>query len=83
MLQTIQHDGFVSTKLVEGKDRPRDLGQLEYEDLEGRTVGLLLHLGKNYFGSAHYVVLDSGFCVLKALVELKRRGVFACALVKK
>ncbi len=74
---------MVSIKLVEGKDRPRDLGQLEYEDLGGKTVGLLLRLCKNYFGFACYVMLASGFCVLKALVELKRRGVFACALVKK
>ena len=29
------------------------------------------------------VVLDSGFCVLKGLVEIKKRGVFAVALIKK
>ena len=28
-------------------------------------------------------VLDSGFCVLQAIVELKKRGVFAHALIKK
>ena len=28
-------------------------------------------------------MLDSGFCVLKALVELKKKGVFAHALIKK
>ena len=28
-------------------------------------------------------VLDSGFCVLKALVELKKRGVFTAVLLKK
>jgi len=27
--------------------------------------------------------LDSGFCVLKAIIELKRNGLFGCALVKK
>ncbi|KAL7484030.1 hypothetical protein ACHAW6_009672 [Cyclotella cf. meneghiniana] len=30
-----------------------------------------------------YVVLDSGFCVLQALVELKKFGVYAGALIKK
>ena len=74
---------MVAIELVEGKDRPRELGQPEYKNLGGKTIGLLLRLLKNYFGSARYVVLDSGFCVLKALVELKRRGVFACALIKK
>jgi hypothetical protein len=29
------------------------------------------------------IILDSGFCVLKGLIELKRRGLFAAALVKK
>ena len=28
-------------------------------------------------------VLDSGFCVLQAIVELKKRGLFAAALIKK
>ena len=32
---------------------------------------------------AKIVVLDSGFCVLRALVELRKRGVFAHALIKK
>ena len=29
------------------------------------------------------VFLDSGFCVLKGIVELKKRGVYASALIKK
>ena len=29
------------------------------------------------------IILDSGFCVLKGLVELRRRGLYACALIKK
>ncbi len=36
-----------------------------------------------YFGMGRYIVLDSGFCFLKAILELKRNGVFGCALVKK
>ncbi len=70
-------------ELVEGKDHPMEMSQPEYKDLGGKTVGLLLRLCKNYFGSAHYVVLDSGFFVLKVLVELKRIGVHACSLIKK
>ncbi|KAL7487238.1 hypothetical protein ACHAW6_012858 [Cyclotella cf. meneghiniana] len=30
-----------------------------------------------------YVVLDSGFCVLKGLISLVKSGVFACSLIKK
>ena len=29
------------------------------------------------------VILDSGFCVLKGIVELRKKGVFASALIKK
>ena len=29
------------------------------------------------------VILDSGFCVLKGIVELKKRGIYASALIKK
>ena len=28
-------------------------------------------------------MLDSGFCVLKGIAELKKKGVFAAALIKK
>jgi hypothetical protein len=34
-------------------------------------------------GSGKVVILDSGFCVLQALVELRKVGVFASAVVKK
>jgi hypothetical protein len=27
--------------------------------------------------------LDSGFCILKALIELKKVSLFACAVIKK
>jgi hypothetical protein len=49
----------------------------------GKTVGLLLRLSKPIWDSGKVVILDSGFCVLKGIVELKKRGVFASALVKK
>ena len=29
------------------------------------------------------VILDSGFCVLRAIIELKKRGVYVSALIKK
>jgi hypothetical protein len=28
-------------------------------------------------------LFDSGFCVLKAIIKLRKMGVFACALIKK
>ena len=33
--------------------------------------------------SGKVVVLDSGFCVLQALIEVKKKGLFAAAVIKK
>ncbi len=50
----------------------------------GKTTGLLMHMLTMYFTTERrYVVLDSGFCVLRALIELKKVGLFACAVIKK
>ena len=68
--------------MVEGKDRPRDLGQQQFDDL-GATVGLLLRLLLPIFNLGMMVILDSGFCVLKGIVELQKNGVYASALIKK
>ena len=67
--------------LVEGKD-PHQMGQQKYDDL-GATVGLLLWLLAPIFFNGSVVILDSGFCVLKGIIELHKKGVFASALIKK
>ncbi|KAG7356336.1 transposase IS4 [Nitzschia inconspicua] len=68
-------------ELVEGKDQPRQLRN--EEDNFGKTVGLLLRLTRSLWGSARVLVLDSGFCVLKGLIELAKKGVYGSALIKK
>jgi hypothetical protein len=70
-------------KLVEGKDAPAALTHARPFESIGKTAGLLLRMLQSYFGTGRYIVLDSGFCVLKAIVELKRHGLFGCALIKK
>jgi Transposase IS4 len=69
-------------ELVEGKDSPPERDAPEHQD-KGKTVGLLLRLTKELWGTGKVVVLDSGFCVLKALCELRKVGVFAAAVIKK
>ncbi len=69
-------------ELVEGKDRPKELPNPQYHEM-GKTVGLLMRLLQPYFTSCRYVVLDSGFCVLKGIVELRKNGIFVRALIKK
>ena len=68
-------------ELAEGKDSPRQIHK-QYENT-GKTAGLLLRLCKGIFGTGKVVILDSGFCVLKAIIELKKMGVFASAMIKK
>ena len=46
-------------------------------------MGTLLHLTEPVWGSGRVFVLDSGFCVLQAIVELWKKGVFKVALIKK
>ena len=38
---------------------------------------------KPVWGSGKIFILDSRFCVLKAIIDLKKKGVFAAALIKK
>ena len=69
-------------ELCEGKDHPTQLNNKEFDEL-GKTIGTLLCLTKPVWGSGKIFILDSGFCVLKAIIELKKKGVFVAALIKK
>ena len=68
-------------EMVEGKDYPPQI-QERFRD-SGKTSRLLMRMLECYFTTGRYVILDSGFCVSKALVELKKVGLFACAVIKK
>ena len=67
-------------EMVEGKDRPP---QLPRDPSNKKTINLLLRLCSTIKASAKVLVLDSGFCVLEGLIELKKIGVYAGALIKK
>jgi hypothetical protein len=64
-----------SIELVEGKDRPRQLPPKEYSE-HGRMIGLLMRLTESIHHSGRVVIMDIGFCVLKAL----RACVLVCTL---
>jgi hypothetical protein len=71
-----------SVELVEGRDQPGAIGDIEFDEHD-KTRGLLLYMTKSYFVSGKYVILDFGFSALKRIVELHCHGLFACALIKK
>ena len=62
--------------LVEGKDQLKELDKKEWDEMDP-TIGLLLHMLTPIFNWGFMVILDSGFCVLKAIIELRKKGVFA------
>lgn len=68
--------------LVEGKDKPRGAPAGRFSG-ESKTTSLLLNMCTTIFATGKVVILDSGFCVLNALIDLRKRGVFAAAVVKK
>jgi len=68
--------------LIEGKDEPWQRQAKSYSEL-GKTIGTVMRLCQPIFGSSRVVVADSGFCILKAIVELRKKGVYMSALIKK
>ena len=58
------------------------MGKKEHDN-KGRTIGTLLRLTEPVWGTGKIVVLNSGFCVLQGLIELKKKGVYAHALIKR
>mmetsp|Transcript_16336 Transcript_16336/g.24727 ORF Transcript_16336/g.24727 Transcript_16336/m.24727 type:complete len:228 (-) Transcript_16336:616-1299(-) len=78
-----ESDGVLfALEIVEGMDVPPQRLEKDHSE-KGATVGLLLILTKGLHGSGKVVIMDSGFCVLKGIVELQKLGVFASALIKK
>ena len=71
-----------SIELVEGKDRPKELPKKKHHE-KGNTTALLLRLTESIAHSGRVVIMDSGFCVLKALIELYNQGIFGSAVIKK
>ena len=78
------YDPYVmyQVEMVEGKDRPPELGVREFDEM-GKTVGKMLRLTKPIWRTGTKVTMDNGFCVAKGLVELYKRGVLAAIQVKK
>ena len=58
--------------MVEGKDSSKKRPPAEFDEIGGS----IFHTGK-------LVILDSGFYVLQAIIELKKRGVYSSIFIKK
>ena len=69
-------------ELVEGKDAPKEIPS-DPTNRCGNTVGLLLRLTSSIYNTGRIIVLDSGFCILQGIIELRKLGLFAHAVIKK
>jgi hypothetical protein len=63
-------------EMVKGKDAPAVLCWL-FEGVKN-TAGHLLWMLTSYFGMCRYIILNSGFCVLKEIIKLKQNGLCGC-----
>ena len=69
-------------KIVEGRDLPCERGRPEFDDI-GNTVVTMLPYTRPIWNCAKVVIMDSGFYITKGLVELRKKGLFGAALIKK
>ena len=66
--------------MAEGRDRPTELPS---DQRNKRTAALLLQFCDIVKVSGRIVILDIVFCVLEGLIELRKMGIYANALIKK
>ncbi len=69
-------------ELVQGKDPPSQISNEKYSE-HGMKIGLLMRLTESIHHSGKVVIMDSGFCLLKGLVNLASVGVYASAVIKE
>ena len=71
-------------ELVEGKDAPPERPVPQPNFAGKPTIGLIQRLTKPIWHTGKVVIMDSGFCVLEAIVALFRdKGVYSSAVIKK
>ena len=69
-------------EIVEGRDRPRERVRSEFGEI-GKTLVTMLRCTRPIWKCEKVVIMDSGFCVTKGLMQLQNKGVFVAALIKK
>ncbi len=71
----------VLVELVGGKDQQKELSPKEFND-QGKAVGLMLFISKNFWNTGKIVTMDSGFYVAKGILATREKGVLGQSLVK-
>lgn len=69
-------------ELVEGKSRPQQR-PLKYEAEYGKTASLVIRMTEELSTTGRVVVMDSAFCVMSAIYQLYKRGLYTATVAKK
>ena len=71
-------------EIVEVRDHPISMGRTEFETIPNmKMVGLMIQLTRALWITWKEVIMDSGFCVLKVISEMRKRLVYVSALIKR
>lgn len=73
-------------ELVEGKDKPKEGAHSEAQfekDFGSKIAALVVRMTTPIWGSGRAVLLDSGFGYIPSVVQLKNKGLYATAVIKK
>ena len=71
-------------KIVEVRDHPISMGGPEFGTTKNmNTVGIMLWITQVMCRTGKAVLMGSGLCVFKWLLEMRNRGVYGIALIKK
>ena len=69
-------------EIVEGRDRPRERRRPAFSEID-KTVGTMLLCTRHICNCSKVFIMDIGFCVTNGLLELRKKGVFGAARIKK
>lgn len=69
-------------ELSEGKDRPAGSAPQD-ESAFGKMGGLILRMTESLRDTLRVVIMDSAFCQLKTIIEMRKRGIFATSVIKQ
>ena len=69
-------------EISEGRDRPCGPGRPDFDEI-GKTVVTMLRYTRPICNFSNVFIMGSGLCVTNFLVNLRKKGVFGAALIKK
>jgi hypothetical protein len=71
---------YIWVEIEEGKDTQSEQPAKQFGNF-GKSVGVLLRLTKPPWGTANTELLNSSYCIVRGIVELKKRRGYPAALI--